>query len=448
VQSSGGINRGFFVPSPVYSTHIVSPIPFETLPFMGVTDEPRIGTRHLSPWFTVWIGFVALALAYSVRALLGVTMPIWEDAGLWSRSWSSTVGFIALLIMGLSAPGLGLLLGYIGFRIISSVGLVLLAIACLLIATTSNPWIFMFSFGVAGGTAFGILSTNVLATAVAWDFEERRGLATGVATAGSTAGQFLIVPLAAVVLEHFTWRWSFSVLAIACFLLTPVALRTPSRLPKDAAAATLRFRSQLKSDLFFLFRNKVFHLLLSSFIICGYTTSGVIETHLLPYASFCGIPPVPSATAYGVLSVVNFLGMVAAGWMTDNLNRPRILATIYFARALAFVILLQIGASFEVLLVFAIAFGAVDYSTVPLTVSLAATHLGLRRLGLVVGLITAGHQIGGALGALGGGALFGLLGNYALVWQTSAGLAFAAALLAWSIPPDRVARDSTSTVNP
>lgn len=415
---------------------------------MGASDDPRIGTRQLSPWFTVWVGFAALALAYSVRAILGVTMPIWEESGLWTQSWSSTAGSIALLIMGLSAPGLGLLLGYVGLRIISTIGLVLLAIACLLIASTSNPWIFMLSFGVAGGAAFGILSTNVLATAVAWDFEERRGLATGVATAGSTAGQFLLVPLAAAVLAHLTWRWSFSVLAIACLALLPLALRTPSRLPQDTVATTVRFRSQLSSDLSFVLRSKVFHLLLSSFTICGYTTSGVIETHLLPYASFCGIPPVPSATAYGVLSVVNFLGMVVAGWMADNFNRPRILGTIYFARALAFVILLNIGASFDVLLVFAIAFGAVDYSTVPLTVSLAASHLGLRRLGLVVGLITAGHQIGGALGALSGGVLYGLLGNYALVWQTSAGLAFGAALLAWSIPRGRAACDSTSTVQP
>ncbi|NIR29176.1 MAG: MFS transporter [Gammaproteobacteria bacterium] len=47
-----------------------------------------------------------------------------------------------------------------------------------------------------------------------------------------------------------------------------------------------------------LLRSRVFQLLFCSFTICGYTTSGVIETHLLPYTSYCGIPPVPGATAY------------------------------------------------------------------------------------------------------------------------------------------------------
>ena len=44
--------------------------------------------------------------------------------------------------------------------------------------------------------------------------------------------------------------------------------------------------------------------------ICGYTTSGVIETPFLPYASFCGFGPVPSATAYGPLSAINLVGLI------------------------------------------------------------------------------------------------------------------------------------------
>ena len=47
----------------------------------------------------------------------------------------------------------------------------------------------------------------------------------------------------------------------------------------------------------------------------------VIETHLIPYAQFCGIPPAPSALAFGILMGVNTLAMVAAGWLTDRMNR-------------------------------------------------------------------------------------------------------------------------------
>lgn len=401
---------------------------------MADSHTDRTITR-VSPWFVVWLGFIGLAFAYSIRALLGLAMPVWDQAGLWSQGWSSAAGSVALLGMGISAPILGVLLGRFGLRVICLTGLLLLSVTCLLIAFNDNPWIFMIAFGLAGGIGFGILSTNVFATAVAWLFEERRGLATGISTAGATAGQFLVVPLAAAILAHFDWRWSFVALGIGCAMLAPFAWRLPGQAIQPTGASLLE-KPTLGADLLFLGRNRSFHLLFWSFTICGYTTSGVIETHLLPYASYCGIPPVPSATAYGVLSVVNFLGMIAAGWMADRYNRVYLLAGIYFIRAIAFVVLMQIGASVEVLLIFAVAFGAVDYSTVPITVSLAATHLGLRRLGIVVGLVSLGHQVGGALGALLGGVVFDLLGNYELVWQSSAALAVLAALMAAALGRD------------
>lgn len=388
-----------------------------------------------APWFVVWVGFVALAFAYSIRALLGLAMPVWDQAGLWSQGWSSVAGSVALLGMGVSAPVLGVLLGRFGLRSICVFGLALLATVCTTIALNEHPWIFMLAFGLAGGIGFGILSTNVIATAVAWSFRARRGLATGIATAGATAGQFLVVPLAAAVLAQFDWRWAFATLAAGCALLVPFAWRLP-RWPMQPGDPSSGVPPTLRVDLALLLRSRVFHLLLWSFTICGYTTSGVIETHLLPYASYCGIPPVPGATAYGILSVVNLLGMIGAGWLADRCNRVRLLAAIYFVRALAFVVLMQIGASVELLLVFAVAFGAVDYSTVPITVSLAATHLGLRRLGIVVGLVSLGHQLGGALGALLGGVTFDLLGDYGLLWQSSAALAVLAALMAAAIGRD------------
>ena len=145
----------------------------------------------------------------------------------------------------------------------------------------------------------------------------------------------------------------------------------------------------------------------------------MIETHLLPYAALCGFGPVPSAAAYGVLSLVNIAGMVLAGWLADRVNRPLLLAGIYIGRALAFLLLLHVGASYEALLLFAVAFGAVDYATVPVTASLAVSHLGLRVMGLAMGLISAGHAAGGAAGALLGGWLFDLTGNYDWLWRGS-----------------------------
>ena len=88
-----------------------------------------------------------------------------------------------------------------------------------------------------------------------------------------------------------------------------------------------------------------------------------------------------------------------------------------------------IGADLETLFLFAILFGLVDYSTVPVTASLVASHIGLRVMGLAFGLISAGHQIGGALGAYFGGILFDIYARYDWVWWSSLWLAVLAGLL-------------------
>lgn len=170
-----------------------------------------------------------------------------------------------------------------------------------------------------------------------------------------------------------------------------------------------------------------------SFLLCGYTTAGVIETHFLPYASFCGFGPIPSAAAYGALSAVNMLGMIAAGWLTDRVNRAALLGSIYLARGSAFVILMNVGADFDMLMVFAVLFGAVDYATVPVTASLVASHLGLRVMGLSMGLISAGHAIGAASGAFMGGYLVDLTTRYDWIWLSSLALTVGAGLMAFML---------------
>jgi MFS family permease len=103
-----------------------------------------------------------------------------------------------------------------------------------------------------------------------------------------------------------------------------------------------------------------------------------------------------------------------------------LLGAIYVGRGLALLLLTQVGADYERLLLFAAIFGMVDYATVPVTASLVASHLGLRVMGLAMGLISAGHSIGGALGAFLGGYIFDLSGRYDWVWSSS----LAAAILA------------------
>src|SRR3546814_9219947 len=158
-----------------------------------------------------------------------------------------------------------------------------------------------------------------------------------------------------------------------------------------------------------------FHSIFWSYTICGFTTSGVIETHLMPYAALCGFPPVPSATAYGLLSGVNLIGMIVAGWLSDRVHRPRLLAAIYLIRAASFILLIFVADSLPMLIAFAIMFGLIDYSTVPVPVRYVASRMGVGVVGVSMVLLSAGPAVGVALGASVVGVLFDVSG----CWEMS-----------------------------
>src|SRR3546814_20700790 len=81
------------------------------------------------------------------------------------------------------------------------------------------------------------------------------------------------------------------------------------------------------------------------------------------------------------------------------------------------------------LIAFAIMFGLIDYSTVPVTVSYVASRMGVGVVGVSMGLLSAGHAVGGALGASAGGVFFDVSGSYTSVWVVSLMLAVVAAAL-------------------
>jgi predicted MFS family arabinose efflux permease len=388
----------------------------------------------LHGWLLVAVSFVALSITLSARASLGLAMPVWATEFGWSRSFLSSGGAIGLIVVAMLAPVAGSLVDRYGPRPLLSGGLLAVGLGMALVAVMDRPWLFLLGFGGVAAIGFGMVANHVVATAVSLVFERRRGLAVGIATSGSTAGQLLVIPLLALLMVEIGWRTSFGLLAATALVLAPVAwlVIRPGRGggPREAAAG-------LSARLRFLAVNPVFHALFWSFTICGFTTTGVIETHLLPYTQLCGYSTPTGAEAYGLLSAFNMIGMVGAGWLTDRCHRPWLLATIYLMRGLAFVLLLFVVRDGALLVLFAVMFGLFDFSTVPVTASLVASHLGLRMMGLAMGLIAAGHAVGAAAGALLGGWLFDLFLRYDGLWLVSIGLAVAAGLLVLTIPEPR-----------
>ena len=405
------------------------------------SSAPMRTESRLNPWIVVWLCFATLAIVMSARQSVSIMTDEWARTLGWSKTFIGSGQSVALIVIAVFSPVAGNFADRLGARVLLTAGLLLVTLGLLLFAAFPAAGLYILGYGIVAGLGFSAASTHLVSTALAKLFDTNRGLATGIAGSGATAGQFVTVPLLTLALSYFSWRWSIVAAALACAALAAVIWLALKPSAEDLAREKEVIASEpLWDRLKLLLTSPTFHILYWSFFICGITTTGAVETHFLPYAAFCGFPPVPASGVYGLTMAINLGGMFLSGYLTDRINRPLLLGTIYLVRSLSFIVLMFVGTSYEMMLLFAIIYGIFDYSTVPPTASLVASHLGLKIMGLAMGLISGGHALGGALGAFLGGYLFDLFARYTEMWWLAFGTAVLAGLMVYLLKENRPSR--------
>jgi len=125
---------------------------------MSSTKRNRVSSRAIT---VIALGFLALAFAYSVRAVLGLAIPIWEKELAWSRGEVSNIAATTLVIMAIIAPLSGILLDRKGLRTTLLVGLIAVCAASIVVSLAENTFVLLIGFGIVGGIGFGIVSTHM-----------------------------------------------------------------------------------------------------------------------------------------------------------------------------------------------------------------------------------------------------------------------------------------------
>ena len=179
-------------------------------------------------------------------------------------------------------------------------------------------------------------------------------------------------------------------------------------------------------------RTMPFWLLAGSYFICGYSTTGLVGTHAVPYAIEHGVAEMAAASALGLMGAVNTLGAIAAGYVSDRYGRRNPLAITYFLRGLSLLWLLVVQDTVA-LHIFAILFGLSYIATVPPTTALTADLFGRKSVASITGWIFLSHQVGAAVGSLIGGLVYQVAGSYILAFLSGALACFAAAAMVLAI---------------
>ena len=88
-------------------------------------------------------------------------------------------------------------------------------------------------------------------------------------------------------------------------------------------------------------------------------------------------------------------------------------------------------------LLFSAAMGSLWLATVPLTSGLVAHLYGLRFMGTLYGFVFLSHQLGSFIGVWLGGRMYGVTGDYTLVWWIGVGVGAFSAIVHLPIREER-----------
>jgi predicted MFS family arabinose efflux permease len=328
-----------------------------------------------------------------------------------------------------------------GVRRITLIALSLIATGLLLSLAMTRVWQLIALWGVVVGLGTGLTALVLGATVATRWFSDRRGLVIGLLTASSATGQLVFLPLLASLTEQVGWRPAVAlvciVLGLAALLVFALMRDRPSDLGLAAfgekqGEATAPVPGAATSPLLALrdaARTREFWILFGTFFICGASTNGLIQTHFIPLCADYGMAAVGAASVLAMMGVFDFFGTVGSGWLSDRYDNRWLLFWYYGLRGLSLLYLPFTEFSFYGLSLFALFYGLDWIATVPPTVKLTAIKFGRERANLVFGWIFAGHQLGAASAAFGGGLSRTALDSYLPAFFVAGGLCLIAASL-------------------
>jgi sugar phosphate permease len=400
-------------------------------------------------WVMVGVTFLTALISAGTVGAPGVfIVPLQHEFG-WSTAEISSALSIRFILFGLMAPFAAALLNRYGLRNVTLAAQLIVVSALLASLAMTTVWQLMLLWGVVVGIGTGMTALVLGATIAARWFSARRGLVVGILTASVATGQLIFLPLLASLTERYGWRIALglvcAILCVSAFAVLMIMRDRPSDVglrpfgdtgteplpaPPPAKAPILAIALGTLRD---ASKSRVFWALFLTFAICGASTAGLVQVHLIPMCMDFGIPQVQAASLLAAMGMFDFVGTIASGWLSDRYDNRWLLFWYYGLRGLSLVFLPFSDFSFYGLSLFAMFYGLDWIATVPPTVRLTAQRFGAERANLVFGWIFAGHQIGAGAAAFGAGLSRTVLASYLPAFFIAGALCIVAALVAIAI---------------
>ncbi len=408
---------------------------------MATGTQKDSGTHMFYGHVVVAAATLILIAIWAVYYSFGVFFkPILSEFG-WTRAMTSGAFSLSSITMGVMGIAIGWVNDRFGPRLVMSISGVLLGIGYILMSQITALWQIYFFYGMIVGAGMMGGFVPIISTLARW-FVKRRGMMTGIASAGIGIGAVIGPPLANRLISAYGWRQSYIILG--CVLLVVVVLssqllkRDPSVVGEVAdgldqgnqiglspGSEGLSLGEALYTIPFWLFFATIF-----CFGSCVFS----IMVHIAAHSTELGISPGGAAKILATLGGASIAGKLLLGKLSDIIGSRNIFIFGFLLMAIALFWLVPAKMAWE-LYFFAGIFGFAYGGCITAESPMVAFLFSLRSHGSILGVVGFGFTIGGAFGPWLTGHIFDVTHSYQVAFLGGAILSSIALFLTTALRP-------------
>jgi len=378
-------------------------------------------------WVVVWATFVCLAVIFGVSYSFAAFFENFAKEFAAQRADVSWIfGLCGLVYFVLGAGG-GMLADRWGPRMVCMTGMVFIAMGLFLTSLAQSLATVYLSYGLLVGLGIAFVYTPSIACVQPW-FNKRRGLASGIASAGVGAGTLILPVVVSYLLIEVNWREALQMMSAGVLLIGLTAGFLLKRAPNLSGNTSgqlpgLTLSATLKTPSFkWLYMGT----------LLGAPVMFVPFAHISAAARDAGVPDAQAVGLVGLIGIGSLVGRFAIGWLADRMGRIKTLMLMQGLMGLSY--LVWAGAQDPwMFAAFALWFGLSYGSIVSLLPAICMDLFGGRAVSAIIGTLYTGAALGNLLGPVLAGQVFDMTQSYALVIWITLGISAMATYSCWRI---------------
>src|SRR5579872_3925278 len=298
-----------------------------------------------TPIVVVICGCLIAMIAFGPRSSLGFFLTPMSQEHHWGRDVFSMALAIQNLLWGLGQPFAGGIADRFGASRVMMAGATCYALGLALMAHATTPGMLDISAGALIGLGLSGCSFNLVIGAFGKLLPESwRSLAFGAGTAAGSFGQFLYSPIGVALMDKYGWQTAITIFAGVTMLILPLAMALAT--PKAPAGQTTIAKPTQSARQAFAeaFGHRSYVLLVLGFFTCGFQLA-FVTVHLPSYLIDRGLSAQIGGWTLATIGIFNIIGSVYSGYLGARVPKRYILSVIYFIRALAILVFINMPPS-------------------------------------------------------------------------------------------------------